>query len=135
MPDSNQVFDVVRGAGYAVGNIEAMGDGYGFRKVRRELDVSAFGINVLVMPSGSAGPAHYHDRQEEVYFVHRGEVEIKFGDGSHHFLGPGSVARVDASTVRRVHSLGPEDAVLLIVGGADGYVGRDGKPAGGEAGS
>jgi mannose-6-phosphate isomerase-like protein (cupin superfamily) len=135
MPDSDRVFDVMRGEGYAVGNIDAMGDGYGFRKVRRELDVSAFGINVLVMPPGSAGPAHYHERQEEVYFVHRGEIEIEFGDGSHHLLGPGSVARVDASTVRRLHGLGSEDAVLLIAGGADGYVGRDGKPAGDEAGS
>jgi mannose-6-phosphate isomerase-like protein (cupin superfamily) len=133
MPDSNRVFDVVRGEGYAVGNVDAMGDGYGFRKVRRELDVSAFGINVLVMPPGSAGPAHYHERQEEIYFVHRGEVEIEFGDGAHHILEPGGVARVDASTVRRLHSIGSQDAVLLIAGGANGYIGRDGKPAPGEA--
>ncbi|HZO76790.1 MAG TPA: cupin domain-containing protein [Solirubrobacteraceae bacterium] len=135
MPDSDRVSDVMQGEGYAVGNIDAMGDGYGFRKVRRELDVSAFGINVLVMPPGSAGPAHYHERQQEVYFVHRGEIEIEFGDGSHHLLGPGSLARVDPSTVRRLHGRGSEDAVLLIAGGAEGYVGRDGKPAGAEAGS
>ena len=47
MPDSERVFEVVEGEGYAVGNIDSMGDGYGFRKVRRALGVSAFGINAL----------------------------------------------------------------------------------------
>jgi mannose-6-phosphate isomerase-like protein (cupin superfamily) len=129
MPDSDPVFEVVEGEGYAVGNIDAMGDGYGFRKVRRELGVSAFGINALVLPPSYAAPAHYHERQEETYFVHCGEVEIEFGDGSRHLLGPGGVARVDASTVRRLRNIGSQDAVLLIAGGADGYVGRDGQPA------
>jgi mannose-6-phosphate isomerase-like protein (cupin superfamily) len=111
-----------------------MGDGYGFRKIRRELGVSAFGINALVLRPGYSAPAHYHERQEETYFVHRGEVEIEFGDRSRHLLRPGGVARVDASTVRRVRNVGSQDAVLLVAGGAGGYVGRDGQPAGGEAG-
>jgi mannose-6-phosphate isomerase-like protein (cupin superfamily) len=132
MPGPDAVFDVVQGEGYAVGNIDAMGDGYGFRKIRRELGVSAFGINALVLPPSYAASAHYHELQEETYFVHRGEVEIEFGDGSRHLLGPGGVARVDASTVRRVRNVGSQDAVLLIAGGADGYVGRDGQPATGE---
>jgi mannose-6-phosphate isomerase-like protein (cupin superfamily) len=132
MPDSERVFEVVEGAGYAVGNIDAMGGGYGFRKVRRALGVSAFGINALVLPPGYAAPAHYHERQEETYFVHRGEIELEFGDGSRHRLGPGGVARVDASTVRRVRNVATEDAVLLVAGGAGGYVGHDGRPAGGE---
>ena|SRR5437763_12369048 len=132
MPDSERVFEVVEGEGYAVGNIDSMGDGYGFRKVRRALGVSAFGINALVLPPSYAAPAHYHERQEETYFVHRGEVEMEFGDGTRHLLGPGGVARVDASTVRCVRNVGPEDAVLLIAGGAGGYVGRDGQAAGRE---
>jgi mannose-6-phosphate isomerase-like protein (cupin superfamily) len=130
--DSKPVFDVVEGEGYALGNIDAMGDGYGFRKIRRELSVSAFGINALVLPPSYAAPAHYHERQQEIYFVHQGEVEIEFGDGSRHLLGPGGVARVDASTVRRVRNVGSQDAVLLVAGGAGGYVGRDGQPANGE---
>lgn len=122
------VFEVVEGDGYAVGHIDAMGDGYGFRKVRRELDVSAFGVNALVMPPRYAATAHSHERQQEIYFVHQGEVEIEFGDGSRHLLGPGAVARVDAPTVRCVRNLSSADAVLLIAGGSDGYVGRDGRP-------
>ena len=57
---------------------------------------------------------------------------MEFGDGTRHLLGPGGVARVDASTVRCVRNVGPEDAVLLIAGGAGGYVGRDGQAAGRE---
>jgi mannose-6-phosphate isomerase-like protein (cupin superfamily) len=123
--------DIVEGDGYAVGHIDAMGAGYGFRKIRRELGVNAFGINALVLPPHYDAPAHYHERQEETYFVHRGEVEFEFGDGSRFSLGPGGVARVDPTTVRQLHNRGDEEAVLLIAGGEGGYVGRDGRsPAG-----
>jgi mannose-6-phosphate isomerase-like protein (cupin superfamily) len=118
---------VVRGDGYAVANIDDLGEGFGFRKVRPELEVTAFGVNAIVIPVGYEGGRHYHDRQEELYFVHRGRIAIEFGDGSTHELGPGGVARVDAATVRRLRNVGDEDAVYLAVGGKDGYVGRDGR--------
>jgi mannose-6-phosphate isomerase-like protein (cupin superfamily) len=127
----DQVHEVARGEGYAVGDIDAMGEGYGFRKIRPALDVTAFGINAIVIPPRwEAGP-HYHDEQEEVYFVHRGQIEMEFGDGSRHLLGPGGVARVDAATVRRVRNPSDEDAVYVVAGGKDGYVGRDGRLADG----
>ena len=75
---NKRVSDIVKGDGYAVGHLDAMGDGYGFRKIRRELGVNAFGINALVLPPRYGAPAHSHQRQEETYFVHRGEVEIEF---------------------------------------------------------
>ena len=125
----SQAFEVVSGDGYTVGHIDAMGEGYGFRKIRRELGVDAFGINALVLPPHYEAPAHFHERQEEIYFVHRGEVEIKFGDDKRHVLGPGAVARVDPSTVRQLTNIGDEAAVLVIVGAEGGYVGRDGRPA------
>ena len=123
---------VVEGEGYAVGSIDAIGDGYGFRKIRRELGVTAFGVNAIVMPPGYASGAHFHDEQEETYVVHRGRIEIAFGDGSRHELGPGGIARVDPSTPRSVTNVGDEDAVYLVVGGKDGYVGRDGRVPEGE---
>ena len=123
---------VVTGDGYAVANIDDLGEGYGFRKIRRLLDVQAFGINAVVMPPGYQSGGHYHERQEETYFVHRGVIEFEFGDGTTHRLEPGGVARVDAATVRRLRNLSDEDAVYVCVGGADGYVGRDGRPAEGE---
>jgi quercetin dioxygenase-like cupin family protein len=121
--------EIINGDGYAAANLDALGDGYGFRKIRRELGVTAFGINALVLPAGYESGMHYHDKQEETYFVHRGEVEFRFGDGSRHLLGPGGLVRVDAQTQRGMRNAGEGDAVLVVVGGADGYVGRDGQAA------
>lgn len=123
---------VTQGAGYSVGHIDAMGERYGFRKVRRALGIDAFGVNALVLPPGYETGRHYHERQQELYFVHRGTVEIEFGDGTTHVLPPGAAARVDAATVRRLRNVGDEDAVYLVVGGKDGYVGRDGRLPEGE---
>jgi quercetin dioxygenase-like cupin family protein len=126
---AEEVRETTAGEGYAVGHIDGMGEGPGFRKVRQELGVTAFGVNVIVLPPGQTGNRHYHDRQEEIYFVHKGHVELEFGDGSKYLLGPGAVARVDAHTVRMVRNPSDsEDAVFLSAGGADGYVGRDGQP-------
>jgi mannose-6-phosphate isomerase-like protein (cupin superfamily) len=118
---------VSTGEGYAVGDLDALGEGYGFRKVRKGLGVSAFGINAIVMPAGYETGRHYHDEQEELYFVHSGAIEMEFGDGSVHRLDEGAFARVDAATIRRVRNVGDGDAVYLCAGGKDGYVGRDGR--------
>ena len=80
------------------------------------------------MPPGIASGRHFHDEQEELYFVHSGTLEMTFGDGTTHTLPVGSFARVDASTIRATRNPSDsEDAVYLIVGGKDGYVGRDGR--------
>lgn len=129
------VSDVTQGEGWAVGSLDGLGEGYGFRKVRRGLGVTAFGVNAIVMPPGYVTGRHYHERQEELYMVHSGTVEIEFGDGTKHLLGPGGLARVDASTVRRLRNAGDGDAVYLIVGGQGGYVGRDGRLPEGEESS
>jgi mannose-6-phosphate isomerase-like protein (cupin superfamily) len=123
---------VTTGAGYAVGGLDALGEGYGFRKVRKGLGVTAFGINAIVMPPGYKSGRHYHDTQEELYFVHRGTIEMEFGDGSKHRLEEGGFARVDAATVRSMHNVGEGDAIYLCTGGKDGYVGRDGRMPEGE---
>jgi mannose-6-phosphate isomerase-like protein (cupin superfamily) len=119
--------EVIVGDGYAIGHIEALGEGYGFHKVRKELGVTAFGVNALVRAPGYETKWHYHDVQEELYFVHRGAIEMEFGDGTSHHLAEGTFARVDASTVRKIRILGPGDTIYLCVGGKDGYVGHDGR--------
>ena len=88
--------------------------------------MTAFGVNAVVLPPGYDTGRHFHDDQEELYFVHAGEVEMTFGDGSTHRLGPGSFARVDPATVRGLRGVGDADAVYVCVGAKDGYVGRDG---------
>lgn len=128
---ADEAREVLRGDGFAVANVDALGEGMGFRKVRRELGVTAFGVNAIEIPPGWETGRHYHERQEELYFVHRGRIEMEFGDGSRHVLGPGGLARVDAPTVRRIRNVGDEPALYLITGGQGGYVGRDGRlPAG-----
>ena len=111
-------------------SLEDLGQGYGFRKIRQGLGVTAFGINAIVLPPHYETALHYHEQQEETYFVHRGEVEFAFGDGSRHLLGPGGLARVDAQTPRGMRNVGDTDAIVVVAGGKDGYVGRDGVQVG-----
>jgi mannose-6-phosphate isomerase-like protein (cupin superfamily) len=110
--------------GHSFGSIDELGEGV-FRKVRRELGVTAFGVNALVLGPGVVGRPHYHDEQDELYFVHRGRARFEVG-GETRELGPGGFCHVEATTPRRVSSIGDEDLVLLVVGAKDGYVGRDG---------
>ncbi len=110
---------------HAFGSIDELGDGYGFRKVRQALGVTAFGVNVLVYPPGGEGVHHYHDEQDELYFVHRGTARFEVG-GEVRELGAGGLCHVESTTPRKVSNAGDDDLVLLIVGGKDGYVGRDG---------
>ena len=129
---AEEAHEVTEGDGYAVANLDALADGPGFRKIRRSLGVTAFGVNAIEIPPGYETGRHYHEEQEELYFVHRGRIEMEFGDGSAHVLGPGGMARVDAATVRRIRNVGEEPAVYVIAGGKDGYVGRDGRLPEGE---
>ena len=118
--------EVITGEGWAVANLNSLGEGPGFRKIRSPLGVTAFGMNAIVLPPGIETGRHFHERQQEVYFLHAGRVEMEFGDGSTQTLEPGGLARVDAATVRRIRNVGDDDAIYVVVGGADGYVGRDG---------
>lgn len=124
---------ISKGDGYAVANLSDLGEGPGFRKIRKPLGVTAFGVNAIVIPPSYETGRHYHEEQEELYFLHSGRIAIEFGDGSTHELEPGGFARVDASTVRKIKNLSDsEDGVYVIVGGKDGYVGRDGRLPEGE---
>jgi len=112
--------------GYTKGSIDEMGEGPGFRKIRRELGVTAFGVNALIYPPGQQGFLHYHDEQDELYFVHRGRASFEV-DGDEFELGPGGVVHVESKTPRKISNQADEDLVVLAVGGKGGYVGRDGQ--------
>ena len=112
--------------GWAFSSIDELGDGYGFRKVRRALGVTAFGVNAVVMPPGYDGFLHYHDAQDELYLVHRGRARVEVG-GEVRELGPGGLFHAESTTPRKVSNASEdEDLVLFVVGGKDGYVERDG---------
>jgi mannose-6-phosphate isomerase-like protein (cupin superfamily) len=112
--------------GYAKGTIDEMGEGPGFRKIRRELGVTAFGVNALIYPPGQEGFLHYHDEQDELYFVHKGRASFEV-DGEKFELGPGGVVYVESKTPRKINNETDEELVVLAVGGKDGYVSRDGQ--------
>jgi uncharacterized cupin superfamily protein len=111
--------------GYQVSSLDELGEGYGFRKVRQPLGVTAFGVNALVFPARYEGPNHYHDKQDELYFVHRGTATFTF-DGVEHEVGEGGLVHVESTTHRMISNRTDADLVLFIVGGKDGYVERDG---------
>ena len=116
------------GDGWATGSdADAFGDGYGFRSVRKPLGVTEFGVNLITIPPGYETGRHAHERQQELYFVHRGAIEMEFGDGSKQEIREGGAARVDAATVRKLRNLSDaDDAQFLAIGAEGGYVGRDG---------
>ena len=112
--------------GYQVSSLDALGEGYGFRKIRAALGVTAFGVNALVYPPHYDGPAHYHDEQDELYFVHRGTATFEI-DGDEHTVPEGGLVHVESTTPRKISNRTDEAVVLVIVGGKGGYVARDGQ--------
>jgi mannose-6-phosphate isomerase-like protein (cupin superfamily) len=111
---------------HAFGSLDELGDGYGFRKIRVPLGVTAFGVNALVMPPGAEGVHHYHETQDELYFVHRGTARFEV-DGEVRELGPGGLCHVESTTPRLPSNAGDDDLVIFVVGGKGGYVERDGQ--------
>ena len=65
--------------GWAQSSIDELGNET-FRKVRQELGITAFGANVLVLQPGVTGRPHYHEEQDELYFVHQGRAVFDLPD-------------------------------------------------------
>ena len=110
---------------HAFSTLDELGEGPGFRKIRKPLGVTAFGVNALVYPAGYEGFSHYHDTQDELYFVHRGTVRIEVEDETRD-LGEGGLFHAESTTPRKISNPFDEEAVIFVVGGKGGYVERDG---------
>ena len=122
-PSSTGAYDI--GMAHATPSIDDLGTGV-FRKVRRALGVTAFGVNAMVLPPQTRWFEHFHDEQDELYFVHRGLAGLR---GRRRALR----ARAGRRLPRRFDLAAPSsgtrestDLVLLVVGGRGGYIGRDG---------
>ena len=112
--------------GHSFSSLDELGEDFGFRKVRRALGVTAFGVNAVMYPPAFVGFHHFHDTQDELYFVHSGTARFEV-DGEERVLGPGGLCHVESTTPRRVSNASEsEPLVLLVVGGKGGYVERDG---------
>ena len=66
--------NVKTGEGYAVGHLDDLGEGPGFRKVRKGLDVTAFGVNAIVMPAGIESGFHWRAKRFRIAAAHHAVV-------------------------------------------------------------
>lgn len=95
--------------------------GGGFVKVRAEVGVTAFGVQVIRMPPNYDDyPAHdhTHDGQEELYVALDGSGWLEI-EGERVELGREDFVRVGPEVRRQVHS-GPEGLSMMVIGGRPG---------------
>jgi uncharacterized cupin superfamily protein len=97
-----------------------------FQRLRAELGVTSFGINLIVLRPRQRGRAHRHEHQEEVYLVLEGELTLLI-EGEPHTLGKGELVRVGPEVRRQLTNQSQSDTVLLALGGAGEHAGRDGR--------
>jgi quercetin dioxygenase-like cupin family protein len=97
-----------------------------FLSLRRQLGVTAFGINQLVLQPGQRGRIHRHAEQEEVYLVLGGTLTLLI-EGEEQTLGRGELVRVAPPVRRQLVNRGPDRLVLVALGGAGEHVGREGE--------
>ena len=97
-----------------------------FVALRRQLGISSFGLNQLVLLPGQRGRIHRHERQEEVYLVLEGRLTLLI-EGEPTELERGELIRVAPQLRRQLVNLGPDRVVLLALGGDGEHAGRDGE--------
>ena len=97
-----------------------------FFSLRRELGVTSFGINQILLRPGQRGRIHTHHLQEEVYLVLSGTLTL-WVEGEARELGQGELARVGPSVKRQIANPHSEDVLILALGGHNEHVGRDGE--------
>ncbi len=108
---------------YTAKRLDEMEASFGgaFVKVRAELGVTAFGIEVIEMPPNiDQYPEHdhSHDGQEEVFGVLRGSGKIVVGDDEIP-LEEDVYVRVAPNERRKIYS-GPDGLKLIALGGTPG---------------
>jgi quercetin dioxygenase-like cupin family protein len=97
-----------------------------FQRLRQQLGVSTFGMNLIVLQPGQRGRIHRHTRQGEVYLVLEGTLTL-YVEGEEHALAEGEIARVAPDVRRQLVNRGPARVGLIALGGAQPHEGRDGE--------
>lgn len=95
-----------------------------FLPLRRQLGVTSFGMNQIVLEPGQRSRIHRHERQEEVYLVLEGRLTLVI-ESEPTELGEGELIRVAPEVRRQLVNYGPARVVLVAVGGANEHQGRD----------
>jgi mannose-6-phosphate isomerase-like protein (cupin superfamily) len=97
-----------------------------FLPLRRQLGVTSFGMNQIVLQPGQRGRIHRHVRQEEVYLVLEGRLTLVI-EAQPTELGEGELIRVAPTVRRQLVNYGPGRVLLLALGGSADHEGRDGE--------
>jgi uncharacterized cupin superfamily protein len=95
-----------------------------FVALRRQLGVTSFGINEMVLKPGQRSRIHRHQSQEEVYLVLEGTLSLAI-EGEESDLGEGELVRVAPDVRRQLINRGPGRLVMIALGGAGEHQGRD----------
>jgi mannose-6-phosphate isomerase-like protein (cupin superfamily) len=108
---------------YTAKRLDEMEASFGgaFKKVRAELGVTSFGVQVIeIPPDVTQYPEHDHAEsgQEEVFGVLAGSGKIVIG-GEEVALEPDVYVRVAPDEPRKIYS-GPEGLKLIAIGGVPG---------------
>jgi uncharacterized cupin superfamily protein len=111
--------------GVAFARLDPGGDDR-FQRLRQELGVSTFGLNLLRFRPGQGSRIHRHERQEEVYVVLEGTLTLVI-EGEPRELQRGELARVAPDVRRQLLNRHREPLLVLAAGGAHEHVGRDGR--------
>lgn len=120
-------------ADFTVKRVDEMATGFGggFVLARASLGVTSFGLQVLKMPPGAAGPEHAHrgmtgeraefanDDQEEVYFGLDGKAFLLLGDDGEVELTEGVMVRCGPEQTRQLITR-DESATVLAIGAVPG---------------
>ena len=97
-----------------------------FVRLRKDLGVESFGLNLMLLEPGQRGRVHRHERQEEVYVVLEGTLTLEIEGGETHTLEPRDAARVAPDVRRQLSNRTQQRVALLALGGAHPHEGRDG---------
>ena len=97
-----------------------------FVPLRRQLGVTAFGLNQIALEPGQRGRIHRHTEQEEVYLVLEGTLTLVV-EGEAQVVEPGELVRVAPEVRRQLVNRGPERLVMVALGGDGEHTGRDGE--------
>jgi quercetin dioxygenase-like cupin family protein len=97
-----------------------------FQRLRQELRVSTFGLNLLRLRPGERSRIHRHEQQEEVYLVLEGTLTLVV-EGEPRVLQRGELARVAPDVRRQLANDGDELLLIVALGGAKEHFGRDGR--------
>jgi uncharacterized cupin superfamily protein len=97
-----------------------------FQRLRSDLGVESFGLNLLRLEPGERSRIHRHEHQEEVYLVLEGTLTLLV-EGEPREVAQGGLARVAPDVRRQLVNRRPAPLRILALGGATPHEGRDGR--------